>query len=157
MKSLVISGAIQLILIKLTILLKCINNKFSQIFLLIFQFGVTPLVDNFVDDTYYYLVTVYTGMKRGAGTKSRIGFIVHGKDEDTGIRELSDGLRSVSLFSLFKTVKFSHFTLFSYMIHGFDSIMIQSHYPVYAPYLALSGFDANHTYFKIENENGMCR
>ncbi|VDI23342.1 Hypothetical predicted protein [Mytilus galloprovincialis] len=60
----------------------------------IFRFGVTPLVDNFVDDTYYYLVTVYTGMKRGAGTKSRIGFIVHGQDEDTGIRELSDGLRS---------------------------------------------------------------
>ncbi|CAG2248795.1 PKD1L2 [Mytilus edulis] len=58
------------------------------------RFGVTPLVDNFVDDTYYYLVTVYTGMKRGAGTKSRIGFIVHGQDEDTGIRELSDGLRS---------------------------------------------------------------
>ncbi|XP_076075847.1 polycystin-1-like protein 2 [Mytilus galloprovincialis] len=58
------------------------------------RLGVTPLVDNFVDDTYYYLVTVYTGMKRGAGTKSRIGFIVHGKDEDTGIRELSDGLRS---------------------------------------------------------------
>ncbi|XP_063446779.1 polycystin family receptor for egg jelly-like [Mytilus trossulus] len=60
----------------------------------IVKWGVTPLIDNFVDDTYYYLVTVYTGMRRGAGTKSKIGFIVHGKDGDTGIRELSDGVRS---------------------------------------------------------------
>ncbi|CAC5377684.1 PKD1L2 [Mytilus coruscus] len=58
------------------------------------RWGVTPLIDNFVDDTYYYLVTVYTGMRRGAGTKSKIGFIVHGQDGDTGIRELSDGVRS---------------------------------------------------------------
>ena len=62
----------------------------------VFQWGVTPLIDNFVDDTYYYLITVYTGMRRGAGTKSRIGFIVCGEDGDTGIRELSDGVRSVS-------------------------------------------------------------
>ncbi|XP_076073747.1 uncharacterized protein LOC143045258 [Mytilus galloprovincialis] len=60
----------------------------------IVRWGVTPLIDNFVDDTYYYLVTVYTGMRRGAGTKSRIGFIVCGEDGDTGIRELSDGVRS---------------------------------------------------------------
>ncbi|XP_052067992.1 polycystin family receptor for egg jelly-like isoform X12 [Mytilus californianus] len=58
------------------------------------RWGVTPLIDNFVDDTYYYLVTVYTGMRRGAGTRSRIGLIVHGKDGGTGIRELSDGVRS---------------------------------------------------------------
>ncbi|XP_071132908.1 polycystin family receptor for egg jelly-like [Mytilus edulis] len=58
------------------------------------RWGVTPLIDNFVDDTYYYLVTVYTGMRRGAGTKSRIGFIIHGKDGGTGIRELYDGVRS---------------------------------------------------------------
>ncbi|XP_063446781.1 uncharacterized protein LOC134726311 [Mytilus trossulus] len=54
----------------------------------------TPLIDNFVDDTYYYLVTVYTGMRRGAGTKSKIGFIIHGQDGDTGIRELADGVRT---------------------------------------------------------------
>ncbi|VDI61169.1 Hypothetical predicted protein [Mytilus galloprovincialis] len=58
------------------------------------RWGVTPLIDNFMDDTYYYLVTVYTGMRRGAGTKSRIGFIIHGKDGSTGIRELYDGVRS---------------------------------------------------------------
>ncbi|XP_063446785.1 polycystin-1-like protein 2 [Mytilus trossulus] len=60
----------------------------------IVKWGVTPLIDNFVDDTYYYLVTVYTGMRRGAGTKSRIGFIIHGQDGDTGIRELADGVRT---------------------------------------------------------------
>ena len=46
-----------------------------------FQWGVTPLIDNFVDDTYYYLITVYTGMRRGAGTRSRVGFIVAGEDD----------------------------------------------------------------------------
>ncbi|KAJ8307755.1 hypothetical protein KUTeg_014695 [Tegillarca granosa] len=57
------------------------------------KWGVTPLADNFVDDTYYYLLTVYTGMRSGAGTRSRIGFILSGSDGDTGIRELYDGVR----------------------------------------------------------------
>lgn len=62
-----------------------------------FQWGVTPLIDNFVDDTYYYLITVYTGMRRGAGTRSRVGFIVAGEDDDTGVRELYDGVRTVQI------------------------------------------------------------
>lgn len=60
------------------------------------KWGVTPLIDNFVDDTYYYLITVHTGMRRGAGTKSRVGFIVAGEEGDTGVRELYDGVRLVS-------------------------------------------------------------
>jgi hypothetical protein len=61
------------------------------------KWGVTPLIDNFVDDTYYYLITVHTGMRRGAGTKSRVGFIVAGEEGDTGVRELYDGVRLVSV------------------------------------------------------------
>ena len=56
---------------------------------------MTPLIDNFADDTYYYLLTVYTGMRRGAGTKSKIGFIVAGEEYDSGVRELHDGVRDV--------------------------------------------------------------
>ncbi|XP_021356998.1 polycystic kidney disease protein 1-like 2 [Mizuhopecten yessoensis] len=59
----------------------------------IVKWGVTPLMDNNIDDTYYYMVTVYTGMRRDAGTTSRIGFVVSGSEADTGIRELYDGVR----------------------------------------------------------------
>ncbi|XP_061175577.1 uncharacterized protein LOC133184503 [Saccostrea echinata] len=72
----------------------------------IVRWGVTPLIDNFVDDTYYYLITVYTGMRRGAGTKSRVGFIVAGEDGDTGVRELFDGVRTE-----FRTASVNHFLM----------------------------------------------
>uniref|UniRef100_A0A8W8K4X6 PLAT domain-containing protein n=1 Tax=Magallana gigas TaxID=29159 RepID=A0A8W8K4X6_MAGGI len=72
----------------------------------IVKWGVTPLIDNFVDDTYYYLITVYTGMRRGAGTRSRVGFIVAGEDDDTGVRELYDGVRTE-----FSTASVNHFLM----------------------------------------------
>ncbi|KAK3090920.1 hypothetical protein FSP39_015723 [Pinctada imbricata] len=72
----------------------------------IVKWGVTPLIDNFADDTYYYLVTVYTGMRRDAGTKSRIGFIVAGDDYDSGVRELYDGVREE-----FPTASVHHFLM----------------------------------------------
>ncbi|XP_033737965.1 polycystic kidney disease protein 1-like 2 [Pecten maximus] len=59
----------------------------------IVKWGVTPLMDNNIDDTYYYMVTVYTGMRKDAGTQSRIGFVVSGSEGDTGVRELFDGVR----------------------------------------------------------------
>ena len=55
-------------------------------------------MDNYVDDTYFYLVTVYTGLRPGSGTTSRIGFIVSGSEGDTGIRELFDGVRKVHFY-----------------------------------------------------------
>ncbi|KAL3877870.1 hypothetical protein ACJMK2_035514 [Sinanodonta woodiana] len=36
---------------------------------------------------------VYTGLRPGAGTKSRIAFVLAGDLADTGVRELSDGVR----------------------------------------------------------------
>ena len=60
-----------------------------------FQWGVTPLRDNLYGDTNYYIIKVYTGMRRGAGTTSRVAFILSGDKGDTGPREMFDGLRQV--------------------------------------------------------------
>jgi len=57
---------------------------------------VTPLVDNFVDDPYFYLITVYTGIRIGAGTKCPIGFNIVGSERESGVRKLYDGVRTVS-------------------------------------------------------------
>ncbi|CAH1794853.1 unnamed protein product [Owenia fusiformis] len=54
------------------------------------KWGVSPLADNIVSDTYLYQMTVYTGMRSGAGTKSNISFVLSGDKTDSGIRELSD-------------------------------------------------------------------
>ncbi|XP_045211050.2 uncharacterized protein LOC123562481 [Mercenaria mercenaria] len=57
------------------------------------KWGVTPLADNFPEDSYFYVVKVFTGMRAGAGTRSRVSFVVGGNEVDTGIRGLSDGVR----------------------------------------------------------------
>ena len=36
-------------------------------------------------------------MRPGAGTKSKVSFVAAGDEMDTGIRELSDGIRTVTL------------------------------------------------------------
>ncbi|XP_046579091.1 uncharacterized protein LOC124286712 isoform X1 [Haliotis rubra] len=59
----------------------------------VLQWGVTLLADNYKGDSYYYLVTIHTGMVRHGGTRSKIGFCIAGEDEDTGVRMLSDGVR----------------------------------------------------------------
>ncbi|XP_046352099.2 uncharacterized protein LOC124132288 [Haliotis rufescens] len=59
----------------------------------VLQWGVTLLADNHKCDSYFYLITVHTGMVRGAGTKSNIHFCIAGEDNDTGVRILSDGVR----------------------------------------------------------------
>jgi hypothetical protein len=48
-----------------------------------------------ISDRDYYIIKVYTGMRRGAGTTSRIAFVLTGENSDTGPRELFDGFRKV--------------------------------------------------------------
>ncbi|XP_055955065.1 polycystic kidney disease protein 1-like 2 [Patella vulgata] len=57
------------------------------------QWGVTVLADNYKDDSYFYLVTVYTGLVRGGGTTSNISFNLSGERDDSGVRTLTDGVR----------------------------------------------------------------
>ncbi|XP_061191524.1 uncharacterized protein LOC133199666 [Saccostrea echinata] len=52
------------------------------------------LCDNGENDIYFYMITVYTGMRRGAATMSNVNFILSGEDEDSGIRILSGSSHS---------------------------------------------------------------
>lgn len=56
---------------------------------------VLPLADNNKRHEFGYEIHVYTGMKSGAGTKSKVNFILGGTKSDTGIRIMDDGLRKV--------------------------------------------------------------
>jgi len=64
-------------------------------YLYICQWGATPLEDNLPTDHYHYQLSVYTGMKKGSGTKSNISFIMSGEVADTGVRRMFDGKRKV--------------------------------------------------------------
>ncbi|XP_052243454.1 polycystic kidney disease protein 1-like 2 [Dreissena polymorpha] len=57
------------------------------------KWGITALRDNRLTDSSYYLIRVLTGMREGAGTRSRIAFVLTGQNGDTGSRELFDGVR----------------------------------------------------------------
>ncbi|KAH9519474.1 hypothetical protein Btru_002802 [Bulinus truncatus] len=59
----------------------------------IFEWGVFPLVDNYAYETYFYLITVHTGLRKSAGTQSKVYFCLFGLDEETGVRKLSDGIK----------------------------------------------------------------
>ncbi|XP_070577710.1 polycystin-1-like protein 2 [Ptychodera flava] len=59
------------------------------------KWGVTPLPDNRLGHAYLYQITVYTGMKSGAGTKSRVFIILRGKRGETHVRRLKDTKRKV--------------------------------------------------------------
>ena len=59
------------------------------------QWGVTPLSDNVAEERYLYQVTVFTGMRGSAGTRSRISLLVSGDRDDTGVRRLTDGKTKV--------------------------------------------------------------
>eukprot|EP00057_Strongylocentrotus_purpuratus_P024893 XP_011679367.1 PREDICTED: receptor for egg jelly 6 isoform X1 [Strongylocentrotus purpuratus] len=61
----------------------------------IIKWGVTPLSDNHPSHTYGYQVTVETGVRPGAGTKSNVGIIISGEDADTGARVLDDPKRPI--------------------------------------------------------------
>ncbi|XP_062621693.1 uncharacterized protein LOC134283266 [Saccostrea cucullata] len=54
---------------------------------------VAFLCDHNTTHTYFYLISVYTGFRRRAGTKSNVYFILTGDDDDSGIRFLNDGFQ----------------------------------------------------------------
>jgi hypothetical protein len=54
------------------------------------------LCDNGENDGYFYMLTVYTGMRRGSATTSNVNFILAGEEDDSGIRVMSDSYCSVS-------------------------------------------------------------
>ncbi|PVD38502.1 hypothetical protein C0Q70_01117 [Pomacea canaliculata] len=58
------------------------------------------LTDNVVGSSYFYLLTVHTGLKRGSGTKSNISFVITGSQTDSGVRGLTDGKRSLATGSV---------------------------------------------------------
>ncbi|XP_052071968.1 uncharacterized protein LOC127710241 [Mytilus californianus] len=49
------------------------------------------LCDNQKSAEYFYLISVYTGLRPGSGTKSNVSFILGGEDGDSGVRLLNDG------------------------------------------------------------------
>ncbi|XP_062581503.1 uncharacterized protein LOC134243288 [Saccostrea cucullata] len=52
------------------------------------------LCDNGENDVYFYMITVYTGMRRGAATMSNVNFILSGDEDDSGIRIMSGSSHS---------------------------------------------------------------
>ncbi|XP_046579125.1 polycystic kidney disease protein 1-like 2 [Haliotis rubra] len=54
------------------------------------KWSVVPLRDNLLSDVYHYQVTVFTGMRRNAGTKSQVYLVLGGEQGDTEIRSLED-------------------------------------------------------------------
>ena len=69
------------------------------------KWKVKELLDNEEKDKYIYLVTVITGLRKDAGTQSKVGFSITGEKDETGERLLCDGVTKVSserCFSAFK-------------------------------------------------------
>lgn len=64
------------------------------------QWSFSLLIDNDIADTHFYIVRVYTGLRSGAGTKSKIGLILIGEDGDTDIRVLDDDSHIVRTLTL---------------------------------------------------------
>ncbi|KAL5009826.1 hypothetical protein ScPMuIL_012131 [Solemya velum] len=56
------------------------------------KWSINFLIDNEVSDSYFYLLTIHTGLRRGAGTKSKVYFVIAGDNDDTGVRVLTDGI-----------------------------------------------------------------
>lgn len=59
------------------------------------KWGASPLIDNLPTDSYYYLISVQTGVGRDTGTTSKVGFVLSGEFSDSGVRKLSDEKRKV--------------------------------------------------------------
>lgn len=68
------------------------------------QGAVTFLSDHTTSHVYFYLISVHTGLRRDAGTKSNVQFIVTGDLCDSGIRVLND--RKTKEFSTTSVNKF---------------------------------------------------
>ncbi|XP_023932388.1 uncharacterized protein LOC106168381 [Lingula anatina] len=57
------------------------------------KLGVSPLPDNDPNDHYLYEMIVFTGMRRNAGTESKVNFILSGEYDETDVRTLADDKR----------------------------------------------------------------
>ncbi|XP_059152857.1 polycystin-1-like protein 2 [Physella acuta] len=57
--------------------------------------GLAPLADNDPRDKYYYEIIVSTGMRRNAGTDSKVFFILSGEDEESDVRVFTDTKRPI--------------------------------------------------------------
>ena len=66
-----------------------------------FQWEQLPLVGNQLTFRYNYEISVYSGLRRGAGTYSRVFFVLGGELSSTPERELDDGERNVSKMCIF--------------------------------------------------------
>lgn len=60
---------------------------------------MTFLSDHTTSHVYFYLISVHTGLRRDAGTKSNVQFIVTGDLCDSGIRVLKDRKTKVFAFT----------------------------------------------------------
>ncbi|KAK7502419.1 hypothetical protein BaRGS_00006372, partial [Batillaria attramentaria] len=57
--------------------------------------GLAPLEDNNPRHKYFYKINVTTGMRRKAGTKSKVFFKLIGEEEDSDIRQFTDSKRDI--------------------------------------------------------------
>ncbi|XP_053393015.1 uncharacterized protein LOC123564401 isoform X2 [Mercenaria mercenaria] len=55
-----------------------------------YKWSYSLMIDNDIADSYFYIVRVFTGLRTGAGTGSKIGFVLVGEDGDTNIRIMDD-------------------------------------------------------------------
>ena len=60
------------------------------------KWGAAPLSDNLPTDSYYYVISVQTGVGKDSGTTSKVGFVLAGENADSGVRKLCDDKRKVS-------------------------------------------------------------
>ncbi|KAL9957104.1 hypothetical protein ACROYT_G038703 [Oculina patagonica] len=56
----------------------------------VIKVGVCPLRDNDPTDPYRYELTLWTGMRRNAGSKSKVSIIMYGDEQDSEARALED-------------------------------------------------------------------
>lgn len=83
---------------------------FLSIVLLLYvstKWSVRFLCDCDSEDKYFYIISVHTGLRPGAGTDSNVNFVLAGEAGDTGVRCLSDGIEHVSL-----SISNNHFGIF---------------------------------------------
>ena len=70
------------------------------------KWKVKELLDNKENNKYIYLVTVITGLRKDAGTQSKVGFSITGEKQETGERLLYDGVTKVSSEKCFSHCNF---------------------------------------------------
>ncbi|CAF1416666.1 unnamed protein product [Rotaria sordida] len=59
------------------------------------KLGVTPLLDNYKLDQYFYQILVFTGQRINAGTESKVQFILSGDNDETHVRTFTGPHRKI--------------------------------------------------------------